>query len=237
MPRPFDALRRRAEQSAWLAEPTGAAVAGWTGLCHRTTRWERHGEEAVTAAAAEGPVLMLLWHEMVMLGSAHWLKQWGPLVTLHDASPAGRSGAAAQARLGARPFVMAAGKSNLAVTRDVLGLVRGGASLVVTGDGPRGPRRVLKDPPLDWARAAGVPVFAYAWAIAGMPRAKSWDRMLLARPSARGAVVFRRWERAMPRRLDEATREALRADLAALLTAVTEEAEALVARPGDPKGK
>ncbi len=228
MPRPFDALRRRAERSAWLAETAGAAVAGWTGFCHRTTRWERHGEEAVTAATAEGPVIMVLWHEMVMLGSAHWRSDWGQLVTLHDASPAGRAGGAVQARIGARPFIIAANETGLAVTREVLGLIRGGASLAVAGDGPRGPRRVLKDPALDWARAAGVPVFVYAWAIAGMPRAKNWDRMLLARPFTRGAVVFRRWEQAVPRRLNEATREALRADLAGHLTAVTEEAEALV---------
>ena len=91
---------------------------------------------------------------------------------------------------------------------------------------------MLKDPPIDWARAAGLPVFVYGWAIAGMPRAKSWDRMLLARPFARGAAVFRRWEGEVPRRLDEATRERLRADLAALLTAVAEEARVIVAPRG-----
>jgi lysophospholipid acyltransferase (LPLAT)-like uncharacterized protein len=232
MPRPFDALRRRAERSPLLAQTSGAAMAGWTRFCHATSRWDVRGAEEVTAATAEGPVLMLLWHEMVMLGSAHWQAGWGRLVTLHDGSPAGRSAAAAQARMGATPFVVTPGRSNPAVTRDILGLIRAGASLAVTGDGPRGPCRVLKDPALDWARAAGVPVFVYGWAITGMPRAKSWDRMQLARPFARGAVVFRRWEGQVPRRLDEARREALRADLAAHLTAVAEEARALVAPRG-----
>ncbi len=232
MPRPFDALRRRAERSPLLAQTSGAAVAGWTRFCHATTRWDVRGADAVTAATAEGPVLMLLWHEMVMLGSAHWRPEWGRLVTLHDASPAGRAGGAAQAWIGARPFIIAANQSSLAVTREVLGLIRGGASLAVAGDGPRGPCRVLKDPPIDWARAAGLPVFVYGWAIAGMPRANSWDRMLLARPFARGAAVFRRWEGQVPRRLDEATREALRADLAARLTAVAEEARVIVAPRG-----
>jgi len=44
--------------------------------------------------------------------------------------------------------------------------------------------------------------------------------------------VFRRWEGEVPRRLDEATRERLRADLAALLTAVAEEARVIVAPRG-----
>jgi lysophospholipid acyltransferase (LPLAT)-like uncharacterized protein len=232
MPRPFSSLRRRIEQSEVLALTTGSAVAAWTRLCNRTTRWDRQGEDEVAAAVARGPVMVVLWHEMVMMGSIHWRPEWRPLATLHDPSPGGRSGAIAQARLGATPFLVKSGKSKLALTRDVLELIRGGASLAIAGDGPRGPRRVLRDPPLDWARAAGVPVFAYAWAIAGMPRAGSWDRMLLARPYARGAVVFRRWEETVPRRLDDRTREALRASLAAHLTATADAAEAMAgARP------
>jgi hypothetical protein len=56
--------------------------------------------------------------------------------------------------------------------------------------------------------------------------------MLLARPYARGAVVFRRWEETVPRRLDDTMRESLRASLAAHLTATAAAAEAMAwARP------
>jgi lysophospholipid acyltransferase (LPLAT)-like uncharacterized protein len=234
MPRLFDALRRRAEQSDWLPGISGASMATWTRFCDRTTRWQTEGVEEIAATLATGPVIVVLWHEMIMMGPAHWRADWGPLVTLHDTSPAGRTGAAGSARLGSRPFVVSPKRSNMGLTRDMLGLVRGGASLAVTGDGPRGPRRVLKDPPLDWARAAGVPVFAYGWAQAGQRRADSWDRMILARPFARGAHVFQRWETEIPRRLDDTTREMLRADLAARLTATAERAETLVTQA--PRG-
>lgn len=230
MTRPFDSLRRRVEQSDLLLGGVGGAVARWIRLCNRTTTWDRHGEDEVAAAVVQGPVIMVLWHEMLMMGSVHWQPAWGRLATLHDASPGGRAGAVTQERLGAMPLLVSAKRSNLGLTRDVLGMLKGGTSLAIAGDGPRGPRRVLRDPPLDWARAAGVPVFAYAWAIAGQRRAPSWDRMILARPYARGALVFRRWEAAMPRRMDDATREALRADLAAHVTATAAEAEALVSR-------
>jgi lysophospholipid acyltransferase (LPLAT)-like uncharacterized protein len=233
MPRPFDSLRRRVEQSETLARTTGGAVAGWTRFSNRTTRWDRHGEDEVTAAVAQGPVIMVLWHEMLMMGSIHWRPEWGRLATLHDASPGGRAGAATQQKLGATPFLVSSKQSNMGLTRDVLGLIRGGTSLAIAGDGPRGPRRVLKDPPLDWARAAGVPVFAYAWAIAGQVRARSWDRLILPRPFARGAIVFRRWDREVPRRTDAAGREALRADLTAHLNATAQAAEALVRRNRD----
>jgi lysophospholipid acyltransferase (LPLAT)-like uncharacterized protein len=228
MPRPFDSLRRRVEQSDLLVGSLGRSVAGWIRLCDRTSRWDRHGESEVAAAIAQGPVIMVLWHEMLMMGSVHWQPGWGRLATLHDASPGGRAGAVTQGRLGATPLLVSAKRSNLGLTRDVLGMLKDGTSLAIAGDGPRGPRRVLRDPPLDWARAAGVPVFAYAWAIAGQTRAPSWDRMIMARPWARGALVFRRWETAMPRRMDSAMRESLRADLTAHLNATAAEAEALV---------
>jgi hypothetical protein len=234
MPRAFDSLRRRVEQSDLLVGALGGAVAGWIRLCDRTTRWDRHGEAEVAAAVAEGPVIMVLWHEMLMMGSVHWRRDWGRLATLHDASPGGRAGAVTQERLGATPFLVSARRSNLGLTRDVLNMLKDGTSLAIAGDGPRGPRRVLRDPPLDWARAAGVPVFAYAWSIAGQRRAPSWDRMILARPYARGAMVFRRWQAEMPRRMDAETREALRADLAAHLNATAAAAEALVSRA--PRG-
>jgi lysophospholipid acyltransferase (LPLAT)-like uncharacterized protein len=222
-------LRRKVEQSDLLAQVSGRTFAGWAKLCDRSTTWRREGEEDVARAAAEGPVMMVLWHEMIMMGSVHWQPAWGRLVSLHDTSPAGRSGAAAAGWLGTEPFLMSGRQSNLGVTREILGLLRAGRSLAVTGDGPRGPRRVVKDAPLDWARAAGVPVFAYAWAVKGQRRAKSWDRMQLVRPFEQGGIVFRRWDREIPRRMDDATREALRADLGAHLTAAADAAAALAA--------
>lgn len=219
--------RRRIEQSDWFPRLTGGAAAAWAMACVQSTRWRRDGDADVAAALAEGPVIVLLWHEMVMTGPAHWRGDWGPLVTLHEASPAGRAGAAGSARMGGAPFILSSRQSDMGTMRDILGELRAGRSLAVTGDGPRGPRRVLKDAGIDWARAAGVPVFTYAWAQAGMRRAGSWDRLQLLRPMGRGGVVFRRWEGAVPRRMDAATREALRADLAAALTRTAEAAARL----------
>ncbi len=227
MPRPFDSLRRRIESSDTLVQAAGGTVARWIGLSNRTTRWQHHGEEDVAAAVQSGPVIMVLWHEMLLMGSVHWQPAWGRLATLHDSSPGGRAGAATQQRMGATPFFVSSKQSNLTLTRDVLGLIRAGTSLAIAGDGPRGPRRVLKTPTLDWARAAGVPVFVYAWAIARQRRIPSWDRMILPRPYAQGAIVFRRWDREVPRRADATERETLRRDLEAHLTATAAEAEAL----------
>jgi hypothetical protein len=53
--------------------------------------------------------------------------------------------------------------------------------------------------------------------------------MVWPRPFSSGVAVWRRWPQEVPRRLDPATAEALRRDLAAALDAVAEEADTAVA--------
>jgi lysophospholipid acyltransferase (LPLAT)-like uncharacterized protein len=220
-------LRRRIEQSTLLAEVMGRPGAAWGRFCYRTTHWTREGEPEIAAALRDGPVIVLAWHEMVMLAGLHWRQDWGRLATLHDESPVGRAGAVAGRRTGTTPFVIASKASNMSIARDVLGLIRGGASLAMMADGPRGPGRRVGDATFEWVRAAGVPVFTYGWSIAGARRLNNWDKMILPKPFAAGGVVFRRWPRDMPRRPDDATRDALRADLGAQLTATAAAADAL----------
>jgi lysophospholipid acyltransferase (LPLAT)-like uncharacterized protein len=109
----------------------------------------------------------------------------------------------------------------------VLGRLKGGISVGLTGDGPVGPARVLKDAPLDWARAAGVPVFVYAFAMSRQKRLKTWDKMILPMPFSRGVVVYAKFSDPLPRRIEAEALAALRADLARTLTEVVERAESL----------
>lgn len=218
-------LRRRLERSALLAGLAGRLLAGWLRLCHRTTRWQRDGWDDLRAALAEGPVVLILWHECAAFAMVDWPSHWGPLTSLTDTSPAGTVSGAVQARLGLRPVAMQARGGNLAASRAVMRRLGEGVSVGLTGDGPTGPARVLKDPGPDWARATGRPVFLYAFATARARRLRTWDRMLWPRPFDRGISAYRRWDGQLPRRADAATRAAAQADIAAALTALTEDLE------------
>ncbi|NCO85485.1 MAG: hypothetical protein GW886_02500 [Rhodobacterales bacterium] len=223
-PSPRPTLRQRLEQSDLLAGGLGRLLAGWLRFCQATTRWDRD-DAALRAALAGGPVVLVLWHECSLMGPVHWPRDAAPLSSLRDTSPIGRVSGAVQARLGLAPMAMAARASNRAASREVLRRMQAGVSLGLTGDGPLGPVRRLKDAPLDWARASGAPVFVYACAMTRARRLRTWDRMLWPMPFGRGVCLYRRWDATVPRRADAASLDALRADLAATLDIAMQEAQ------------
>ncbi|SMY06448.1 lysophospholipid acyltransferase family protein [Flavimaricola marinus] len=208
-------------------------IAGWIRLCQATSRWEVVGLDEADAAMAKGPIVAIIWHECSLMAPAHWPRKHGTVTTLSDTSPIGRTSAAVQRRFGMGSTGVPEKGGAVAATRDVLGRLRSGVSVGLTGDGPVGPARVLKDAPLDWARAAGVPVFVYAFAMSRAKRLKTWDKMMFPMPFSRGAVVYRKFSDPLPRRMEADDLAVVRADLAKALTEAVEQAEAMVSRTSD----
>lgn len=206
-------LRKRIESSDLLAGLLGRLVAGYLRLCNRTTRWTHTGYDDLRAALANGPVIIILWHEFSLMAPVHWPVQHGQLSSLRDTSPIGMVSGAVQARFGLDPVAMSAKMANRAASREILRRVQQGKSIGLTGDGPLGPVHVVKDAALDWARATGCPVFVYAYATLRHWRLKTWDRMVLPLPFTRGVSVYQRWDTDVPRRADAAVIADLRADL------------------------
>ncbi|WP_341211110.1 hypothetical protein [uncultured Limimaricola sp.] len=227
-------LGKRLAKSPAVIRSLGRIAHGWLARCQRRTSWEVRGEDALRAALAQGPVLLVLRHSRLMLGPFHWPRDAADLSSLHDTSPIARIAGDTHRRCGLTPVAMSARLSNLAMSRMVMDRMRAGASIGITADGPLGPMGEINDPPLDWARITGAPVFFYAYATERQSRAKSWDRLLLPRPGGRGAVVFRPWDDTMPRRTDAQERARLRASMKAALDATTAEADAMLGLPPGP---
>jgi lysophospholipid acyltransferase (LPLAT)-like uncharacterized protein len=186
-------------------------------FCNRTTRWKIEGQDELKAAMDEGPVLLVIWHSRLMLVGHHWPRAHGSLSTLHDTSPIARVVGAVHQRLKLHPIKMSRRRSNRAASRTVLTRVKEGISIGITADGPVGPALVVRDPPLDWARTTGLPIFSYAFATTKGWRTKSWDEMLMPRPFGKGAIVFRRYPDEVARKLDATALEALRVDMSVFL--------------------
>ena len=206
----------------------GRLIASWVRLCHATTRWERRGDAELLQALAQGPVILILWHESSMMGPRHWPIRAGRLSTLRDTSPIGMVSGAVQTRFGLEPVAMSGKGANRSASRAVLRRLQEGSSIGMTGDGPLGPARVMKAAPLEWARATGVPVFLYAFAMHRQRRIGSWDRMVMPLPYTRGVSVYRRWDAAVPRRADAAEVARLVTELGQALDSVAQEAETAV---------
>jgi lysophospholipid acyltransferase (LPLAT)-like uncharacterized protein len=221
-------LRRKIEQSDWLAARV-ASLAGWyLGLCNRRIHWKTEGLDDLQAALREGPVLLVMWHSRSVMGALHWPVDDGPLSSLHDSSPIGRVSGALQRRVGLRPIKMSRRKSNRSASRMILKSAKEGVSIGMTGDGPLGPALAVKDAPLDWARATGMPVFCYAFSVEKGRRLKSWDQMLVPRAVGNGAYVFARLDAQITRQMTPDEIEGLRTQVHHLMVDTTARADVLI---------
>lgn len=224
-------LRKRIESSEFLAAGIAALAGRYLAFCDRTTKWQVDGLDELTTALKDGPVLLVMWHSRSVMGALHWPVDVAPLSSLHDRSPVGRVSGALQRRVGLQPMEMARKRSNRAASRAVLKRVQDGVSIGMTGDGPVGPALAVKDAPLDWARATGLPIFSYAFSTTKGRRLNSWDQMLVPRPFGKGAYVFRQMDGTAPRKPDPQQLAALRDQLDQLLTQAMQDADAMLGLP------
>ena len=221
-------LRKRIEKSRLLAAVIGGLAGRYMALCEKRIRWQVAGLDDLRAALAEGPVLYITWHETVLLSAQQWPRAEARLSTLYNRSPIGRVTGALHRRMGLHPMEMSRRTSNRAASRTVLKRVREGVSIGIAADGPLGPRRQIGDATLEWARATGIPIFGYAFAVSHGRRLNSWDRMLLPYPRGRGAYVFARFAGTIPRRPSPEETEALREALREFMNDTTARAEGMV---------
>jgi lysophospholipid acyltransferase (LPLAT)-like uncharacterized protein len=227
-------IRQKLQNSKLLEAALSSILAGYLRICLRTTKWQAEGLDPLRAALKEGPVILVLWHSRLILAAAHWPHDACPARTLVDTSPIARLVGAIQRRFGIDPVHIRTGRSGLEVTRDVLRQIRVGNSLGLAADGPTGPAHKLQDPPLEWARITGVPVFLYAYSTRRHIQFSSWDKMMFPLPFSTGAFIYQRFEGEIPRRMDESTRKSVKKQMAKALDAVQAEADQMTGLTPQP---
>jgi lysophospholipid acyltransferase (LPLAT)-like uncharacterized protein len=160
-----------------------------------------------------------LWHETVLLGAS--IK--APIHVLISQHADGELIAQVCRRLG---IGVVRGSSTRGGSRALLGLIRRGRQthLVVTPDGPRGPRRHVQPGLVFLAAVTGLPIVPVGIGFTAAWRARSWDRLAIPKPWSRAVVVFAP-EISVPPNLDRAELERYRQRIEAALHRVTAEAE------------
>lgn len=222
-------MRKRLESSGLIARILARVLTAYLRLCWGTGKWISDGEPALDAALEEGPVTVICWHGRLVVAPVAWAER-APAAIPRDPSPAGRLSAATQAYLGTQPFEIDMAGGNFGPVRQVMKLVRGGASLGLTADGPKGPNRKAKRAAIDWARATGRPIFLFAWSSRRVLRLNTWDRLMIPVPFAGGAFVYQPWAPEIPRKPGKEDYRRLRDELGAALDDVAHSADRLAGR-------
>ncbi len=215
-----------------LRHPSVQAAGAWLlGLylwfALRTTRWTLLGAEHLAPYAAGAPVIAAFWHERLPLMSTLWLmaSRGAPERRMHVLVSRHRDGRFIGTVLRRFRVAVVHGSSSrggAAGLRGLLGVLAQGDQVVITPDGPRGPRRIAAPGVAQLAALAGVPVLPCSAQTSRRWQLKSWDRMVIPRPFGRGVVVClpsitvarADWQAAMPAIAAAMTRAVDQADAA-----------------------
>lgn len=81
------------------------------------------------------------------------------------------------------------GKRGFLGAKDAMQVMKKGGGMVITIDGPKGPREEVGMGAIKLAQQVGAPIVIYGLSANGK-RLNSWDRLLAPGPFARGAVVI-----------------------------------------------
>jgi hypothetical protein len=158
--------------------PIGAAVIRGLG---RSMRMDSQGYEQVDALYRQGQhIILAFWHAqqlMVSLELEYRTIEVNALISQHQD---GEIIARIISRFGHRAVRGSSTRGGALALRELIRLGRSGADLVVTPDGPKGPRQVAKLGVVQLAKATGLPIVPMAFSCSKKNSSRagigSWSR-------------------------------------------------------------
>jgi len=202
-------------------------AAGLIALVRTTTRWQGVNEAVVTAAwAGERPVIVAFWHNRLTMMPYCWPSR-KPFHMLISAHPDGQLIAKTVAHFGIDTIAGSSTRGGSDALRGLVKALKSGESVGITPDGPRGPRMRAGDGALALARLSGVVIVPAAVSVSRRIVLKTWDRLIIALPFGRGAMV---WGEpiSVPRDADDALLASLQVRLESELNRVSAVADEMV---------
>ena len=149
-------------------------------------RWS--GRSLLQTHLRDGPVILGFWHEhLAVLGPLHADRQ---LVGMVSRSRDGERLATLLAVLGFHTVRGSSSSGARAVARAALRALRGGRSVAIALDGPRGPRHQVAPGAMVLAGWADCPLLLVGCRVWPALRLPSWDRQCLPLPFARVDVRY-----------------------------------------------
>ncbi|MGL6073339.1 MAG: lysophospholipid acyltransferase family protein [Fimbriiglobus sp.] len=179
-----------------IRDPRLVRAAGWLGTKFAlglisTLRFELHNIGPVMAPVEEIPdgprYLYCLWHENLLLpASKLGHPDLAVLISKHA------DGQILGSLILARGMGMVQGSTNRGGVEAVKAIINGTAGrrhLVVTPDGPRGPRREVQGGAIYIASRTGMQLVPVGIGYQSPFRMKSWDRFAVPRPGSRAVLI------------------------------------------------
>lgn len=177
---------------AWL-------IAAYIRLVDRTGRWQMVIDPAAAALIRDGrPFIVAFWHGRLLMIYPAWrraLVQLGqqqrrPPKVISSAHGDGQLIQLAVNRFGLETLWGSSRRGGAKVLREAQRVLQAGDMVVLTPDGPRGPRMRAQPGAAYLAHSTGVPVVPFTFAARRQKTLNSWDRFMLVWPFASGVLAI-----------------------------------------------
>lgn len=176
----------------------GWILAAYMVLVKYTTRWtvERADVSAPVIGNGKG-LIALTWHSRFLMLNSAWKKKWQLPHVLISLSRDGALVSYTTRFLGlktirgsARKAGSLKSKGGSTAMRHMIAALDDGACIVITPDGPRGPRQRLGAGPLKLAKLSGYPILPCTFSVKNRIAFRSWDRFIFPLPFGRGRIIW-----------------------------------------------
>ncbi len=172
---------------------------------------------------SDRPFIVCFWHGRLMMMPFAWTRPeiFNMLISEH---PDGRLIADTVARFGINTVLVSTSRGGAGALRNLVRILKGGNSIGITPDGPRGPRMRATTGAVALARLSGAPLVPLAFSCRRRRIWNSWDRFVLAWPFSSGVFM---WGEPIevPGDADAALLDALRGKLEERMNSLTGEAD------------
>jgi len=189
---------KRFMRSAAIQKCLGFLLAAYMVLIKYTTRWSIQRTDGIAPIIESGKgVIALTWHSRFLMLNSAWKKKWQLPHVLISRSRDGALVANTTHFLGlktirgsTRQIGSDKGKGGSSALRGMITAIENNACVVITPDGPRGPRQRLGEGPLRLSKMTGAPIIPCIFAVRNRIQFKSWDRFVLPLPFGRGVIIW-----------------------------------------------
>jgi lysophospholipid acyltransferase (LPLAT)-like uncharacterized protein len=184
------ASRWRVLRDAKITQRWGPRLAGWLlRAMAATLRREDLGLEHPRGVLQRGErAIVAFWHGRLLM--MPFLYPGEPTAILISQHRDGEVIAQVAEQFGLGVVRGSATRGAARAFRELLQVLRGGTHVVITPDGPRGPRQQVKPGVVELARLSGMPILPVAFGAWPRKLLRSWDRFLLPLPFGRGVYVW-----------------------------------------------
>ena len=192
------ALFKRFMRSKALQATLGWCLAAYMVLIKYTTRWTiERADLAAPFIGTDKGLIALTWHSRFLMLNSAWKKTWQPPHVLISLSRDGglvnytaRFLGLSVIRGSSRKIGSRKAKGGSGALREMKAALDNGACVVITPDGPRGPRQRLGDGSLRLAKMTGRPILPCTFSVKNRIAFNSWDKFIFPLPFGKGRIVW-----------------------------------------------